>query len=504
MQLRSIFNYGSTAAAPLQGLVQQPDFLKISLYDMLDQSFSTHNFEFLFNLENRKGNIDIKSMSQPYQDVLAEIKDKNEQLRELRKKKKADRTSVEYEEIEMLESELKQLRIKKSEALVEDMSSIAEEVNRRHFSLTIDKHNYGGKEEFTLKESRASFYAMKQLMYNMKRTFKIEMPGRHQIMASIKHLLNMKMPIFIIRTDINSFYESIPQEHLLQKVYDNSLLSLKSKSFIKQVFQAYESIKDFSLTPAGVGIPRGIGISAMLSEVYMQDIDQKIKSRTEVIYYARYVDDIFIIFTSLVGHKSLNDYYKNLQKEFKSIGLELKSIGDSKCKLIAYRPDAFKDTPFAYLGYKLKLSKPSNELKTVYSLSDKKIDKLNDKIHNAFKHFETLSKKDIKTARRDLLDSLDYITGNTRLSNSKKYAKTGLYYNNVLLDDLSELDHFTQLLHQHPISPNHGSFSNSAERQKFIIALQKRIAKIDFKQRWEERKMFKFSMARISEISSWL
>lgn len=471
---------------------------------MLDQSFSTHNFEFLFNVENRKGNIDIKSMSQPYQAVLAEIKDRNEKLRELRKKKKADRTSEECEKIEMLESELKELRIKKSEALVEDMSSIAEEVNSRHFSLKIDKHNYGGKEEFTLKESRASFYAMKQLMYNMKRTFKIEMPGRHQIMASIKHLLNMKMPIFIIRTDINSFYESIPQKHLLQKVYDNSLLSLKSKSFIKQVFQAYESIKDFSLTPAGVGIPRGIGISAMLSEVYMQDIDQKIKARAEVIYYARYVDDIFMIFTSLNGHNSLNDYYKNLQKKFKSIGLELKAIGEDKCQLISYRPDALRPIHFDYLGYKLNLSKPKKELITVFSLSDNKIDKLKKKIENAFKHFENLSKKDIKAARRDLLDSLDYITGNIRLSNSKNHAKAGLFYNNDLIDTPSELDQFTQLLHNHPINPNAGSFSDPTERQIFIAALQKCIAKIDFRQRWEERKMFSFSMARIAEISKWL
>lgn len=471
---------------------------------MLDQSFSAHNFEILFNLENRKGHIDIKSMSQPYQDVLSEIKDRNEKLREFRKKKKTERTSEEWEKIELLVSELKELRIKKSEALAEDMSSVAEEVNSRHFSFEIGRHIYRGKEEFTLKETRASFYAMKQLLYNMKRTFKIEMPGRHQIMASIKPLMNMKMPIFIIRTDINSFYESIPQEHLLQKVYDNSLLSFKSKSFIKQVFQAYESIKDDNITPAGVGIPRGIGISAMLSEVYMQDIDKKIKSKAEVIYYARYVDDIFIIFTSLDGHNSLNDYYKDLKKEFKSIGLELKSIGDRKCKLIAYRPDAFKDTQFDYLGYKLNLSKPSKELITVYSLSDKKNDKLKEKIDNAFKHFETLSKKDIKAARRDLLDSLDYITGNIRLSNSKKRAKAGLYYNNVLLDDLSELDQFTQLLHKHPISPNAGSFSDSAERQKFITALQKRIDKIDFRQRWEERKMYKFSMARIADISSWL
>ena len=471
---------------------------------MLDQSFSAHNFEVLFNLENRKGHIDITSMSQPYKDVLSEIKDRNEKLRELRKKKKADRTSEEWEKIEMLESELKELRVKKSDALADDMSSIAEEVNSRHFSFEIDKHIYGGKEEFTLKESRASFYAMKQLLYNMKRTFKIEMPGRHQIMTSIKPLLNMQMPIFIIRTDINSFYESIPQDRLLNKVYDNSLLSFKSKSFVKQIFQAYESVKDINLTPAGVGVPRGIGISAMLSEVYMQDIDQKIRSRVEVIYYARYVDDIFMIFTSLDGLSSLIDYYRNLRKEFKSIGLELKAIGEDKCQLISYRPNALRPIHFDYLGYKLNLSKSKKELITVFSLSDNKIDKLKKKIENAFKHFETLSKKDIKAARRDLLDSLDYITGNIRLSNSKNHAKAGLYYNNDLIDNPSELDQFTQLLHNHPVNPNAGSFSDPAERQKFISALQKRIAKIDFRQRWEERKMYRFSMARIAEISKWL
>ena len=137
---------------------------------MLDQSFSAHNFEVLFNLENRKGHIDITSMSQPYKDVLAEIKDRKEKLRELRKKKKADRTSQEFAEIETLESKLKELYQRKAEALSEDMASIAEEVNSHHFFFEIDKHIYKGKEEFTLKESRASFYAMKQLLYNMKRT----------------------------------------------------------------------------------------------------------------------------------------------------------------------------------------------------------------------------------------------------------------------------------------------------------------------------------------------
>lgn len=36
---------------------------------MLDQSFSAHNFEVIFTMENRKGHIDITMMSQAYQDV---------------------------------------------------------------------------------------------------------------------------------------------------------------------------------------------------------------------------------------------------------------------------------------------------------------------------------------------------------------------------------------------------------------------------------------------------
>ena len=360
------------------------------------------------------------------------------------------------------------------------------------------------KEEFTLRDSKASYFAMKQLLHNMKRTFKIEMLGRHQIMTSIKRLLNMSMPIFIIRTDITGFFESIPQDSLLQKVYDNSLLSFKSKSFIKQIFYAYEAIKDTSKTSVNLGVPRGIGISAMLSELYMQDIDKELKSRNGVIFYVRYVDDIFMILTSLEHFVSLNDYYRDMRKLFKSKELELKPIGSDKCQLIEYRPDAFSPISFDYLGYKLNLSKSRKELVTVYSLSDKKIQKLNERINKAFKHFETMSKKNVKAARRDLLDSLNFITGNFRLSNSKSHAKAGLYYNNDLIDDSSEFDQFTRTLHSHIINPYAGLFSDVAERNRFIDALQKRIVRIDFKQRWESKKMYDFPLSRIAEISSWL
>lgn len=225
-----------------------------------------------------------------------------------------------------------------------------------------------------------------------------------------------------------------------------------------------------------------------------------------MIFYERYVDDIFMVLTSLGAFENLRDYYSDMQRWFRKKGLELKKDDLDKCQLIKYSPaNDFNKVSFDYLGYELTLSKKGErELVTKFSLSAKKIKKIFERIDKAFTHFETLSKKDVGAARRDLLDSLNFITGNFRLSNSKRHAKAGLYYNNALVDDSSCFEIFTKALHKHAINPYSGLFVDIVERNKFVEALQKRIQKIDFKQRWESRKMYDFSLARISEISSWL
>lgn len=41
---------------------------------MIDQSFSTSNFEVIFNMENRKGHVNISTMSLTYQAILEQLK----------------------------------------------------------------------------------------------------------------------------------------------------------------------------------------------------------------------------------------------------------------------------------------------------------------------------------------------------------------------------------------------------------------------------------------------
>lgn len=69
---------------------------------MLDQSFSAHNLEVIFDLENRKGNIDISWMLEEYRAAAAEMKKLRRQITDL--KSKGRRKTEEYiEKIEELE-----------------------------------------------------------------------------------------------------------------------------------------------------------------------------------------------------------------------------------------------------------------------------------------------------------------------------------------------------------------------------------------------------------------
>src|SRR5690606_38479209 len=98
-------------------------------------------------------------------------------------------------------------------------------------------------------------------------------------------------------------------------INDNQLLSPKSKTLIKSLFYSYNELTDQLKLPVEKrkGIPRGAGISANLAELYMREVDNKIKRLSNVTYYGRYVDDIIILFTPT--WKMCLDDYKTKVKE---------------------------------------------------------------------------------------------------------------------------------------------------------------------------------------------
>ena len=473
--------------------------LQITIHHMLDQSFSAHNFDTIYSLENRKGSVDIKMMPAEYQDLVDKIKECRAKIKEL--KQKEDEISI--AELATKQTCLKQLQQDKTQCLLDYLTQLSIDVNKPSFRFNLSKFLMSGKELFTIDTTtHAAMFAVKQLQYNIRQIFKVKQADRHFILTNIKTFLNSKIPVYVIRTDINSFFESIPQDRLLKMVLEDSLLNHKSKAFVKGIIKEYESIKDATLVPTGKGVPRGVGISSYLSELYMRNLDRTISNRSEVLYFARYVDDIFIILNSLpIDCSSLNDYYNHLLYDFKKEGLDLKPKDDPKCQLLdIYKKSDVAEITFDYLGYKFKLARKINIVSCRFALKDDKYDEIKTRIGNAFKHFEHLSVKNVRQAYQDLIDSLNYIADNIRLRGSKTGVKVGLYYSHDLLDDFGALDQLTAELRGFAINPYNKLQGNAA----LVGRLQAKVNRIDFKQRWIDRKLRHYPLTRIQEMEGWL
>ncbi|MBF1313327.1 MAG: RNA-directed DNA polymerase [Porphyromonadaceae bacterium] len=484
---------------------------------MLDQSFSARNFEIIYGIESRKGTIDLESMPPYYQDAVKSIKEARRSECELRARMKSasscpeekERTRLELAEIKESLSELKRT---KSRLLQKYLEELSQEVNARDFRFQLKclLDPKAAKAVFTLgAKSHAAFFAMKQLQYNLRNTFKVCPANRRHILVNVKIFLNSKIPVYIIRTDIDSFFESIPQNKLKDLVLQESLLSPKSRSFVKGILNEYEQIKskDASLAslPKGCGVPRGVGISSYLSEIYLRGLDRELSNRREVLYYARYVDDIFIILSGLDSHKTLEDYYKKItelcDREF---GLKLKQPDASdKCQLEDFYSKDRVNCYFNYLGYRLRLSKEGKKgLECNFFMKKEKLTRIKDKINKAISHFNSLSKYDVKQAYKDLVDSLKYLTGNISLNRGKSGVKVGLYYSNDLLseDGVNSLAGLTKFLHSRKVTP----YNRLVGGWILKARIERMFRQIDFVKCWEEKRFNNLSSKRIRQIESWL
>lgn len=481
---------------------------------MFDQSFSYKHLAEIYAIEKRKGNIPISFLGNDYKAVVDEIKELKNKRNELTKKKKKSWTENERKEVEDVESCINNK--KKERKTVENnwLEKMSEVISDPSFMFTISrKPGPKDKDIFPLpKDCPSQFLAMKCLQHNLANLFKVKQANRHLIMSQLRLLLQENLPKYIIRTDIDGFYESIPQYKLLEKLNNNTLLSSRSRRMVKGVLNAFESKKDTSVVAKGKGIPRGIGISAYLAEIYLRDIDEEIKHRPEVLYYVRYVDDIFIMLSHLPNGNSFSDYYSGLESTFNGYGLSLKENkpSEDKVQLLNLHDISKKNHSknFDYLGYNLfwTISNEGNNIKVKVSfgMSKNKFDTNKTRIDKVYDRLLSESKFNLKKARIDFFDSLKLISGNIMLSKSKAGVKAGIYYSNDLLTDTKKLHSLTQYLHHKPISLYPKLFPDDDSKNYYISKLKKKVEAIDLYSNWENRKMYKFSDKRLKELHRWL
>jgi len=481
---------------------------------MLDQSFSYENFRIILDVENRKGNyledasffdgddlfLSSREISKGIIEVNALIKAERVALKLIEEKVESD-----YEQYNRLMAFKEELKIKREKRLEETLTALSNLTNASDYAINLQKGQIKHGSQLYTHENRAQdYFVLKQLQRNIYKTFKVKQADRKAIVSQLKLLLNDGFPKVIIRTDIKSFYESIEHSRLLSRIEENSLLSFPSKKIIKDILNQYWKmlVKDGTKTAGDtrMGVPRGFGISAYLSELYMRELDRKISRIPNVSYYARYVDDIFIIITPSSRSEPMTArQYKALVSSmiFETTNLE---INADKTSVVDLRKEnsersASHTYSLTYLGYKFLLRYKYNRVRGMTErlplqtlMSDRKLSKYKSKIISAFDDYLAGAGKfpgaETKVNRL-LLQRIKFLSNNFQLVRRKSNVFIGIYFSNEFISELTDLTELDDLL----------AMQIDRISKPGNLYLTAKLAEISFVERFSNKRFMKFNFS---------
>lgn len=441
---------------------------------MLDQMFTADNFRRIYDAENRKG-LDLASRYFPTLEPLTlAVRDKVQDIRDHRANQATMAADVFEATLLDLKKKLADAKAEKSAAVDTLMDEISHKVLKPSFKIDLSKKDGpNGKPVFCIDAEPETFFVIKQLQHNINRIYGVKQANRHDLVCQVRDILGGTFPFELIRTDISSFYESIDRKKLLEKLDSDQLLSSTSKKYIKQILVSYGA-----KSGTAVGVPRGVGISAYLAEFYLRPVDSDIRAIPGLVLYCRFVDDIVAVFARPPAGNSLGSYKDRI---IDILGQHALAHNVAKTNEFVF-PDPNPQT-FEYLGYKFSITAGKCEI----GPSTAKVEKYRTRMKAAFEEYWLERSLRTRRAYRELIWRIKFLTGNTRLSNSKSRAATGIYYNNSIATDLTSFGQLDQEL-KALIATLHSS------------SLQKQLKKLKFTTGFEQRRYHHFSARELQTI----
>ena len=318
---------------------------------------------------------------------------------------------------------------------------------------------------------------LRKLYKNIKRIYGIGQANRNLIVKQMVSLLIDGSHKWIIRLDIRNFYESIERSLLMERFQEDGRLNYQSISLLKNLF-ANPSISEKK------GLPRGLSISSVMSELYMKYFDLEVRRMEGVFYYARFVDDIIIFCSSKISQENI---WVKIPKLLSNIGLQL---NESK----SYKWDnQQKILNLTYLGYTF-FPKEKNIIEI--TIADKKVNIIKTRITKSFVRFAKDGDFD------KLKNRIKFLTGNFTIYNPSTLLpiRIGIYFNYNMITSktsLYELDKYYQrLLHCRT-----GRLGTRLRIQMTVIQ-QKELSKYSFVFGFERHVRHYFTSAMIADITN--
>jgi hypothetical protein len=278
---------------------------------------------------------------------------------------------------------------------------------------------------------------LRAIARHLKLRHRVQIPSRDTLVRGIVEGLMDGTPMFILRRDITSFYESIPVKAIEEMLARDT----RTPRIVKQYFQKY--FEQHCRT--SFGLPRGVGLSAVLSEVFMRDFDKSIKRIDGVYRYYRFCDDILIFST----------------KSPEELDVELKASLPASMRFNTEKSQDWallggvtgpNHKPVEYLGYKFSVSGPAkNKIsRTVQvGISDRKISKLKTRIVLSLLRYSKDRNFQCLRDRLRFLSSNYIVHRNQSTVKAATHVRSGIFYNYKMCGAYS-LKAGTELHHDSP------------------------------------------------------
>jgi hypothetical protein len=336
---------------------------------------------------------------------------------------------------------------------------------------------------------------LRKIDKNLRKAKPLFAPSRDTIIANLRTLISESAKFKLYRLDIKSFYESFSPPVVLSATYNIKGLSPQTKKHIKDILEHFSSEN-------GAGLPRGMALSATLSEIVMSSFDAYIKSLEGVYFYSRYVDDIIII-TS--GQEHSKQFINKVSKSLPT-GLHL----NNKKQELCFAPDSsgYKKTQqpempllfsFEYLGYSFHAYEPPEKngpRKVILDIANSKVKKIKTRLTKAYLDY-------CKTRNFELLEMrLKFLTSNFSVLDINRggYRLSGIYHNYHRIDKdksvaLDALDEYLRLA-------TTSGFGKVFERFFCCTTVfqRRRLLTFSFKRGFSKRNYFHFNRSQFKAI----
>ena len=266
----------------------------------------------------------------------------------------------------------------------------------------------------------AAQLVLRAITRHLSARLKVRAYNRDRTVLGVVETLLDATPMRMIRRDISSFYETVSHGPLRDTLIYDTGSSTLTRKYLRSFFDVH------CTSSSGLGIPRGVGLSALLAELAMRDFDQNVRLIKGVFKYYRFSDDIVTF--STVDDRSTA---ASLQR-FLPCGMEF-NRSKSRDTFFPGKEDCKAIRELDYLGYHFKAANRrqkelSREVRV--SISSRKLAKIRTRI---FRSTQIYSQDQ---SFPNLFDRIRFLSSNYSIERSSvSYIKertsvlSGIFYN---------------------------------------------------------------------------